>query len=40
MRFSKYFGWTATYGTDIQAKIMKDTMNIVPRPVKVNTSDS
>ena len=37
--FSKYFGWTDTYGTDIQSTIMKEATKIVVVPVKVNTGD-
>ena len=38
-KVSEYFGQTATYGTDIQSKIMKGTTKIIARPVKVNTGD-
>ena len=38
--FSKYFGCTDTYGTDIQSTIMKEATKIVVIPVKVNTGDA
>ena len=34
---AEYFGWTATYGTDIQPAIMKEYTKVIARTVKVNT---
>ena len=37
---AEYFGQTASYRTDIQSMVMKETPNIITRPVKVNTSNA
>ena len=39
-KVAEYFGQTATYGTDIQYTITKESTKVTARPVKVNTGDA
>ena len=36
-KVAEYFGRTATYGTDIQSTIMKESTKIIAIPVRFNT---
>ena len=39
-KVAEYFGQTATYGTDIQSTIMKESPKVIARPVKIKNGDA
>ena len=39
-KVAEHFGKTARHGADIQSTIMKESPEVIARPVKVNTGDA